>query len=126
MAGTVNILIKLKPGGSSGSGGGRGNSVRGSFTCNVDSDVDCRCDDRGRECCDASRRCKDGECCEACGRNDGQCTLCDNRGEVIVAVDDNVVTVIVVDNVFAVAVDLKDYVTTEVRLLLLLFKSCCC
>jgi len=56
-------------------------SNRGGYSCSVDDEVDCRCDDRGRECCDAGRRCRDGECCQACGRNEAQCNLCDSRGK---------------------------------------------
>ena len=52
------------------------------FECDTSRDRFCRCDRRGEQCCDLSRGCTKGNCCEDCrSQRDDDCNLCNDDGD---------------------------------------------
>ena len=73
-------------------GSGCSGSLSGDYECDVDDDRNCRCNRKGTECCDASRKCEEGTCCKKCDdddKDDGNCDLCDKNKRKCMALEYN-------------------------------------
>ena len=77
---TLDPSSRCKPSQEIGEGCDGSGGSGGDYECDVDDDKDCRCNRKGTECCDASRRCEEN-CCKKCSKKDkkSECDLCDKN-----------------------------------------------